>query len=401
MPKAQKQSAAKANGTSKGKSKASYISSAGPGPKLYSSFLPIPLVLPISPLPHASSSSASSSTPTQATHYIYVRPHVSKAPKLVSSTQGLEDTEDVDDGAGRTAFVANLPVDIAERDLLVIFGRWGVVESVTFTGFPDGNLLEQAVLGLEPSDDDESEDELDAEMAAESAQAEDRAEPTFVGNGPKLPRRLRSRRKPTLPASVPDVIALPPLDPRSTPYAPSGTRCAHVTFLDSLPLTRLMAHSGALDLASYGTDAKGKSVEPTGLAYYMKQYDSLRPSLSAIKEFADSSMARFDHLHSLLLQSRAKKSGAGALVDEDGFTVVVRGGRYGRTGGRGPGSSGVGVAKKGFGKSRAGEEEMAAKNGKRKGSGARPLDDFYRFQKTERKRQGESSFEDTVRRRKN
>jgi hypothetical protein len=95
-------------------------------------------------------------------------------------------------------------------------------------------------------------------------------------------------------------------------------------------------------------------------------------------------MERYDHLHSLLLSSRARQAGAGALVDEDGFTVVIRGGRYGRTGGRGDGEGkmGVGVARRGF------EKEVAA--GKKKGKGAGELVDFYKFQHVDRKRQGGS-----------
>jgi len=69
-------------------------------------------------------------------------------------------------------------------------------------------------------------------------------------------------------------------------------------------------------------------------------------------------------------------------VDEDGFTVVVRGGRYGRTGGRGDEgkkSLGVGVAKRGLGPKEA------------KG-GAAELTDFYKFQKVDRKRKGTFMF---------
>lgn len=97
-------------------------------------------------------------------------------------------------------------------------------------------------------------------------------------------------------------------------------------------------------------------------------------------------MARFEHLTSLLLSSRAKQSGAGALVDEDGFTVVVRSGKGGRTGGFGDGTAkgttSVGVASRGFAKS-------GQALGEKKGKGARELVDFYKFQKVERKRQGE------------
>lgn len=93
-------------------------------------------------------------------------------------------------------------------------------------------------------------------------------------------------------------------------------------------------------------------------------------------------MARFDHLHSLLLSSRAKEQGAGALVDEDGFTVVVRSGKYGRAGARGDGfgKGGVGVATRGF------EKKKQGKGGK----GSQALPNFYKFQTLDRKRQGMS-----------
>ncbi|ORX38331.1 ribosomal RNA-processing protein 7-domain-containing protein [Kockovaella imperatae] len=365
--------------------------------KLYTNFLPIELLLPA---PSTSSSSQSRVT----SHYIYVRPHTAKSGSTSSVTASPEST----------VFVANIPVDASERDLRVLFGRWGVVEFVEFTGGSGANALEQAVQGLGEDDEVEQEEEEGEEESDDEAQdpindlrdtEEDnvtsRPEPTFIGNGPKLPRRLRTRRKPALPVSVPEVEALPPLDPRSTPYGRSGSRCAHIVYLDALPLQRLMAHTGPIHLPSYGllpqsayskpaksslksmASPQSDPSNPTGLSYYISQYTSLRPPLGAIKAFADSSMARFDHLQSLLLKSRAKQQGAGALVDEDGFTVVVRGGRYGRTGGRGPGSTGVAVASKGFGKNLASEQD----DGKRKGSGARPKEDFYRFQKTERKRQ--------------
>jgi ribosomal RNA-processing protein 7 len=58
--------------------------------------------------------------------------------------------------------------------------------------------------------------------------------------------------------------------------------------------------------------------------------------------------------------------------------VVVRGGRYGRTGGRGKGVAAVGVAARGF------------KGDAPKSKGAGELPDFYRFQQVDRKKKGES-----------
>lgn len=318
-------------------------------PKLYSSFLPIPLALPV-----ASSSKAT------ATHYIYVRPHATKSAD-----------EDERSRADRTLFVANIPVDAGLHDLRTLFGRWGVVEEVAEDQGRGGDVLEAAVRGL-PDESDSEDDEETQEPEETPAEG---AEPNFLGTGEKLPRSRRQRRPNTLPPSVPELVPLPPLNPR-TPYGPSGARVARVVFVDSVCVSRVMSYTGSpIDLVPS---------EPSGLSYYEAQYDALRPPLAVVKAHADSALARHDHLHSLLLSSRAKAHGAGALVDEDGFTVVVRGGRYGRTAGRGgdPGGAGVAVA------SRAGVKEAL---GKKRGAGSGELKDFYRFQMVDRKRKGESA----------
>lgn len=355
-PRSTVASSSKPKVKSKVSSKPKAGTSKAAAPTLYSGFTPINLRLP-TPLPVPSTSTAS-----HTSHHIYIRPHKAK-------TASDED--------GRKLFVINLPVDITERDLRLIFGRWGVIESLEFTGGPEGDTLEKAVLELQSEEEDSSDEEdegaeEDEDEEDDNADTAGRAEPTFQGDKPSnLPRRLRPRRKPTLPPSVPEITPLPSLTPRSLPYARSGTRCAHITYLDTLPLSRALAHTSPITLDKYNEK------EPTGLQYYLARYSSLRPSLAAVKVFADSSMARFDHLQSMLLSSRAKKQGAGALVDEDGFTVVVRGGRYGRTGGRGKGVAAVGVATKGF------------KGDAPRGKGAGELPDFYRFQQVDRKKKGE------------
>lgn len=346
---------------------------AQPAARLYSNFSPIPLLLPC-PVPIASSSSK----PVKyVTHHTYVRPHHSKRKVSFSDDDAAEDTD------ARTIFAVNLPVDMTERDLRAVFGSWGVVESIKFNDSISNSALEDAVRGMSPEDSDE-ELESDAEEAAADEQDQsESAGPTFV---PNFPEKRRRRRRPDVLASIPEVASLPSLDPRQTPLGASGLRAAHITYLDPLSVSRAMTHpaSKPIPIPSYGA-------EPTGLAYYDRLHRALRPPLNAVKEYADSAMARFDALHGMLLSSRAKKQGAGALVDEDGFTVVVRGGRYGRTGGRGSGDGalGVGVAKRGFGKD---QEELE----KGKGQGAKELVDFYRFQKKERKQKGEP-FKDPVR----
>lgn len=322
--------------------------------KLYSNFLPITLEIPT---PSSSSSKASNGR-----HTIYIRPHDSKS-----------NTED----RGRTLFAVNLPVDIDERDMRTIFGRWGVIENIEFTGGSGGDVLEQAVIETlndeisDETDDEDEEGEEVPEAEEETALKGVGTDATFQGDlKATVPRRQRIRRRAVLPPSIPDIIPLPSLNPRSLPYAQSGLRGAHITYLDSQPVLSAMLHRSPIILDKYNTSSS------VGLEYYISLHNTLRPALTTIKEFADSSMSRFDHLSSMLLSSRAKKQGAGALVDEDGFTVVVRGGRYGRTGGRGKGVASVGVASKGF------------KGQKVQGKGAGELTDFYRFQQVDRKRKG-------------
>jgi ribosomal RNA-processing protein 7 len=199
-------------------------------------------------------------------------------------------------------------------------------------------------------------------------------EPQFIHNGQTgltKSQKRRAKRNKGLPPSIPSVTPLPALTPRT--FGPSGSHIAYITYLDSQSLSTVMSYSGPpISLPKFG---EGK---PTGLEYYKSLQSTLRPSHTAIKVFADTSMERYDRLHSLLLSSRARQKGAGALVDEDGFTVVVRGGRYGRTGGRGDEgkkSLGVGVAKRGLG-----PKELKG--------GAAELTDFYKFQKVDRKRKG-------------
>lgn len=277
--------------------------------------------------------------------------------------------------------MTNLPVDIGERELRAVFGTWGVVEEVSIGKGGDGDTLEKAVQGSleeEDSDNDDVEDEEEGEEGEEGEELK-KSDPQFVPNEAVVltrveKQRLRRKRRRQLPPSVPDITPLPPLNPRETPYGLSGSHIAHITFLDSVSVDRVMSYTGtAIPLPTTSSQARG-------LEYYTKLHTSLRPGAAAVKAFADSSMERYDHIHSLLLSSRAKQKGAGALVDEDGFTVVVRGGRYGRTGGRGDlgsGSVGVGVAKRGLGPKEA-------------TGGAAALTDFYKFQKVDRKRKGQS-----------
>lgn len=87
-------------------------------------------------------------------------------------------------------------------------------------------------------------------------------------------------------------------------------------------------------------------------------------------------MALFSHL-----ATHARKVQQKEIVDEDGFTLVVRGGKYGR--GVGAGGA-VGVAERGW----KGEDQGKRGGNKGKGRMKGELKGFYRWQVREEKREG-------------
>jgi ribosomal RNA-processing protein 7 len=110
-----------------------------------------------------------------------------------------------------------------------------------------------------------------------------------------------------------------------------------------------------------------------------------------VRAHADSAIARFDfdlaaRKASLRRESKYKKGEA--LVDEDGFTLVVRGGAYGQAVG-----GGVGVASRKFvdeyAKGRNGKESRSKRKRHKEGE---EKDTFYAFHLHEKKRNGSSHF---------
>jgi ribosomal RNA-processing protein 7 len=105
----------------------------------------------------------------------------------------------------------------------------------------------------------------------------------------------------------------------------------------------------------------------------MAKYDNERPPLDTIKAHADSFMERFEFDLSKSKQAAKYRKGE-AIVDEDGFTLVTRGGAYGQTLG-----GGVGVASRKF--------MLTGKTGsRRKKDKKKEKDVFYAFQKAEKQR---------------
>ncbi|KAJ3889595.1 ribosomal RNA-processing protein 7-domain-containing protein [Lentinula edodes] len=264
-------------------------------------------------------------------HYIYARAHVSnkKAPNSWPS--------------GRTLFLVNAPPDATERDLILLLKPYGTVEKVIF-------------------DSDSAVEDADEE----DSDSEDGEEEEGVHNhGDEEESQPRKRQKLTMKkVEPPKVLPLPSMPLRK--LRKTG-QTAHVVFLDTSSLDRFFSASHTKPRSW-----PNSSEEPSGLSHYLALSDSLRPPLDAVRQHANSAMDLYEfELAKSKRQSKYKKGEA--IVDEDGFTLVTRGGAYGQTVG-----GGVAVATKKF--QETGEtSERTKKRSKEKTS-------FYAFQKAEKQR---------------
>jgi len=226
----------------------------------------------------------------------------------------------------------------------LFFKSAGTVERVVFSGSgPD----EDGEIEEESSSEEESGEEDQAESADE---AEER------------PRKKRKKNK-NVP---PEVAPLP--SPELRTFRRTG-QTAHVVFLDASSLTR------ALTAPSKPRPWPTDTSVPLGLAHYTELHASLRPPLDVVKAHADSWMEHFEWEEARKKQKSKYRKGE-AIVDEDGFTLVVRGGAYGKTLG-----GGVGVASKKFA-----EEQRGSGEGRVRKKEKKEKDTFYAFQIHEKRR---------------
>jgi len=261
-----------------------------------------------------------------AIQYIYARSH-SRSKKTAKHT--LPD--------GRTLFLVNIPPDATERELVFLFKHCGTIERVVFD-------LDATDLQDDEGDSDESMDEPEEEEEEED--------------------QPRKRRK-TSKDDKPKVIPLPPITLRT--LRASG-RTAHLVFLDSSSLDR------ALSSGPKPRPWPASSEAPSGLSHYKSLYESLRPPLDAVRQYADSSIELYEYELQKSKQKSKYRKGE-AIVDEDGFTLVTRGGAYGKTlGGE------VGVASKKFQEGRGRRHRNKRRDDEKEG--------FYAFQKAEKQRKG-------------
>jgi ribosomal RNA-processing protein 7 len=266
---------------------------------------------------------------SSVTHYLYARLHSSSKS---DSSKILPD--------GRTLFLVNVPPDATERELVLFFKKSGTVEKVIF----DFDVMELH------NDVDDSEDE---------------DEPLMETQGEEPERRRRTQKE------VPKVVPLPSQPLRK--LQKTGLS-AHVVFLDSSSLDLALASTSKPRSWPISTE------EPSGLSHYRSLYDSLRPPLDSVKVHSDSSIELYEYELAKKKQISKYRKGE-AIVDEDGFTLVTRGGAYGQTLG-----GGVGVASKRFQRSGETTRSRNWKKEKKKKEG------FYAFHKAEKQRSGNYYF---------
>ncbi|KAI0682618.1 ribosomal RNA-processing protein 7-domain-containing protein [Earliella scabrosa] len=286
-----------------------------------------------------------------ATHILYARAH--SAPKH-KDRKGKHKEELPE---GRTLFLVNVPPDATERELTVLFKSCGTVERVVFsTG--SGTAAQQEGLDDEESDEDEEgagEKEGSDEGEASGSEADDDVRP-------------KKKRKVAQPDG-PKVVPLPAVRLRA--LRQTG-HTAYVVFLDNSSLARAL--KPPQKPYTWPTDSE----TPLGLAHYTTLYAALRPPLDVVREHADTWMDAFEHEQAKKRQESKYRKGE-AIVDEDGFTLVTRGGAYGKTLG-----GGVGVASKRF----VDEQAAPGAGGKRhrKKKEKKEKETFYAFQVHEKKR---------------
>ena len=274
-----------------------------------------------------------------ATHYIHARIHEQAKAKSRDALPG-----------GRTLFLVNVPPDATERQLSLFFSYAGTIERVEFHGDSAIDTHEEDV-SMSSGEDSEIEQELEAD------------------NDISQPQKTKKKSKENHKKRPPEVVPLPIVPLRA--LRRSGHNC-HIVFLDSSSAESALASSHIQKPRSWPTDPE----VPTGLSHYLARYDAIRPPLDVIREHARTAIDLYDYQRAKDRQKSKYKKGE-AIVDEDGFTLVTRGGAYGKTLG-----GSVAVADKRF------VAEVSKGKRAKKKKEKRDKEAFYAFQLHEKRRQG-------------
>lgn len=291
----------------------------------------------------------------QVIHYLYIRAHVTKAK---GGSTGDEFPPN------RTLFLVNVPPDATERELITLFSKHGAVERVAFAGH---DRMQEIVEEEMETSDEEAADTLKLdEMEIQDDEEEE-----------EVTRRQKKRNIEKKKTAIPKVIPLPTVSLR---HLRRTGGIAHIIFTSPQGLAAVLALSGSALPLAWPKFKATSGAEPSGLAHYIAKYKSLRPPLKVVKEHADSSMEVYEYKQALANRNTSKYRKGDAIVDEDGFTLVTRGGAYGQTLG-----GGVGVASKKFMQETASGKRNRKKKSTQKGG-------LYAFQTREKRVQGILQF---------
>lgn len=371
--------------------------------------------------------------PNSAAHYLYLRADKSKAVGS-SSSSALP--------SKRTLFVVNLPPDATSRHLRHIFEKAGRIEDVRINkrGF---GAAEQAETVEEVGDDDDDE-----AMLSDSGDEEEQEEQEMTTSQPQKTKKQLKREAASRP-KIPELHALPHLNPRREHGFLRTGSTAHVVFLEegsvekalslaasSKPtkwtdpweeIQRKVAASRAGEDDEDADESSTRRKKPTtaleaqaralteqdppppmGLACFLQSYNTHRPSLSTLKKHADSIIARYTFFRShpnLNPENQRRASqgyGIGSQVggitiaswgpegeplDEDGFTIVLPGGKYGRSLTQSSTTASVpasGHATTKMARTSLLDQEAIRLKQEKKMEG---LEDFYRFQNREKRKE--------------
>jgi ribosomal RNA-processing protein 7 len=284
---------------------------------------------------------------------------------------------------GRTLFMVNIPPDSTDREVALLFRSCGTLERVVFDSDTGWGLGDEEASGGEEDGDEEDGDHVGGDEGNGGDGTDDEEKPR------KKKRRLAQDSEDTRPRP-PKVDSLPS---RPLRRLHRTGHTVHVIFLDSSSCVRALALATPPASASktsaptprlWATD----TAVPAGLAHYAAIYDFLRPPLDIVLAHANSSIELFDFEQAekkRALQRESKYRKGEAIVDEDGFTLVTRGGAYGKAIG-----GGVGVTTKKFmlKHSKGNRAAPLGSGRKRKYTDSKEKDAFYAFQIHEKKRNG-------------
>jgi ribosomal RNA-processing protein 7 len=281
--------------------------------------------------------------------------------------------------------MVNVPPDATSRDMTLFFGAWGTIERVIFDA--DGEDDPTSFLNVDSDSDDSDEEDNDGDEDDEMAQADQEQ--------PKK-RNKKGKNKQEKDAK-PVLIPLPSASTPPRTLRPSG-KTAHLIWLDESSLQRCLAALTSSPPKKLKWPPASSNEDPTptpsGLSHYLQQHTLSRPPLSSLRAHVDSYMALYDYAllqQKRRLQKESKYRKGEAIVDEDGFTLVVRGGAYGQTVG-----GGIGVASKKWQEEAASSrmeketEDVGGSKRSKKKKKDKEKTNFYAFQKAEKQRSGTS-----------